>query len=516
MKRIILLTMVAFMVAGFTASGIEAGGNSEIVIAQPTLMQYWDPVNIRLMAAYMCYSMVYDGLFGLGPDGYEKELLTDYKISGDSLTWDFFLQKGVKFHNGYPFSAEDVKFTFELLMGEKSLHSYREAFKSHIKEIEIVSDYHVRFHLNSPWLGFFSTFRQVLQPIGSKRYFEEVGAEVFAKKPVGTGPFVLVEAKPGEWSRFRANKNYWGKVPEIEYVTVKKVPETLTRFAMLVKGEADIITSLTPALIREIEKKEGLSLKKVKYSGNSFVGMNPANYPEFKDVRVRQALSLDIDREGICATLLYGVGEPANSLIYPACFGYDPDLPPIRYDPEKARKLLKEAGIKKGWTVEGLVHSPGWYPNCPQIWETIYSTWENDLGIKVKRVPIDTAGWLSRNRNPTAKMARGISNQQSGAPDDPSPTLWSYYTGDVGWGPNPVIKDPYIDDLTKKIDAAKTLEERKKWTRAFIKYEYEKQYYIPQFWRHEFVATGPKINKEWSPAIKTPYFLRLEHAKLVK
>ena len=113
-------------------------------------------------------------------------------------------------------------------------------------------------------------------------------------------------------------------------------------------------------------------------------------------------------------------------------------------------------------------------------------------------------------------MARGISNQQSGAPDDPSPTLWSYYTGDVGWGPNPVIKDPYIDDLTKKIDAAKTLEERKKWTRAFIKYEYEKQYYIPQFWRHEFVAVGPTINKEWNPAIKTPYFLRLEHAKLVK
>ena len=88
MKKIILLTVVALIVAGFIASGAEAGEKNEIVVAQPTLMQYWDPINIRLMAAYMCYSMVYDGLFGLGPDGYEKELLTDYKISGDSLTWD--------------------------------------------------------------------------------------------------------------------------------------------------------------------------------------------------------------------------------------------------------------------------------------------------------------------------------------------------------------------------------------------------------------------------------------------
>ncbi len=162
-------------------------------------------------------------------------LAESWTESPDKLTYEFKLRQGLKFHNGDPFTSEDVVFSFNRAKGAQ-LHEK-------VKEVVAVDPYTVRFVLNEPWpdfMTFYGTFASAAGWITPKKYFEKVGADGFKQHPVGLGPYKFVSMKPGLELVMEANENYWRKVPSVKRIVFQSVPEATTRLAMLKRGEVDL------------------------------------------------------------------------------------------------------------------------------------------------------------------------------------------------------------------------------------------------------------------------------------
>src|SRR5262245_43900335 len=165
-------------------------------------------------------------------------LAESWSESADGLTYEFKLREGLRFHNGDPFTAEDVKWSFERYRGAsaKLLHD-------RVKSVDVVDPYRVRFALNKPWpdfLVFYATPATGAAWIVPRKYIEKVGEDGFKRQPVGLGPYRFVRMDPGLELVLEANEQYWRKKPSIKRVIIKGVPDRTTRLAMLKTGEADI------------------------------------------------------------------------------------------------------------------------------------------------------------------------------------------------------------------------------------------------------------------------------------
>src|SRR5215470_7879986 len=163
-------------------------------------------------------------------------LAESWTVSPDHKVYEFKLREGLKFHNGDPFTAEDVKFSFQRSKAAKS-------FKSRVTEIEVVSPSRVRFHLNEPFpdfMAFYGTLATGAGWIVPKKYVEKVGDEGFKKHPIGLGPYRFVSQTPGIELVMEAFEGYWRKTPSVKRLVFKSVPEATTRAAMLKKGEVDV------------------------------------------------------------------------------------------------------------------------------------------------------------------------------------------------------------------------------------------------------------------------------------
>src|SRR5262245_23322058 len=163
-------------------------------------------------------------------------LAESWTVSEDQRIYEFKLREGLKFHNGDPFTAEDVKFSFQRAKGSKIL-------REKVREVEIVSSSRVRFHLHEPWpdfLTFYGTLASAASWIVPKNYVEKVGDDGFKKHPIGLGPYKFVSHTPGIELVMEASEVYWRHAPYVKRLVFKSVPEAATRLAMLKKGEVDI------------------------------------------------------------------------------------------------------------------------------------------------------------------------------------------------------------------------------------------------------------------------------------
>ena len=182
-------------------------------------------------------------------------LAESWTESPDKLVYEFTLRQGLKFHNGDPFTAEDVKFSFERAKGAQ--------LKEKVKEVVIVDPHKVRFVLHEPWPDFMTIYGTLASAAGwitPKNYFEKVGAEGFRKHPIGLGPYKFVSMKPGIELVMEANENYWRKVPSVKRIVFHSVPEATTRLAMLKRGEVDVAYLLEGQLGESIRNDPKLKL----------------------------------------------------------------------------------------------------------------------------------------------------------------------------------------------------------------------------------------------------------------
>jgi peptide/nickel transport system substrate-binding protein len=507
LRTAVVILAISAVVPMQTAAAAPAG---EIVIAGAILRHQFDPTIMVAMPDYSAYDLLYDGLLNLGPKGKYPALATGWKVSDDGKVIDFELRKGVKFHNGDPFTAEDVKFTYETMLKPGNTHSYRKAFVESIERIEAVEPHKVRFVLKQPWPSFFSSSRYGLQPIVPKNYYEKLGARGFSEKPVGTGPYRLVGTKAGEFSRFEANAEYWGQVSRVKFVTQRMVKEPFTLYAMLEKGEADIVFGLSGPLMDRVRTNPKVRIFQSRYSGTSGIYFSKSKFPESSDRRVRMAVAHAINRDEIAKRMLGGVCEPATSIFTPATFGFLPGLKPIPYDPAKAKALFAESGVKPGREVTYTLHTEsfGSLPSAPQVLEAIAGNLEA-VGFKVQREQVDTSTWLAMMRG---KKQPSVFYGPSSMPDDGGETIEGWYSSSSVWSSGN-ISVPEYDQVFKAQLQLVDPKKREAILQDFARLEDERREAVPLFWCHTAFAAGPRI-RQWTPGVSSAYHYNFQSIEL--
>src|SRR3954453_2285135 len=281
-------------------------------------------------------------------------LAESWTESEDHRAYEFNLRKGVKFHNGDPFTAEDVVFSFKRAKGVQ-LHDK-------VKEVVIVDPHKVRFVLHEPWPDFMAIYASLASTaawIVPKNYFEKVGADGFKKHPIGAGPYKFVSNKPGIELVMEETEEHWRKTPSVKRLVFQSVPEATTRLAMLKRGEVDVAYLLDESLAQTVKTDPNL---KLAFSGGvgtfvlDFLDMWDPKSP-WADQRVRKAASLAIDRKVLSQAATLGASPPNGNIVVQG-FEFALPIEPDPYDPAQAKKLLAEAGYPNGFDGGDLTPIP--------------------------------------------------------------------------------------------------------------------------------------------------------------
>src|SRR5512145_388276 len=223
-----------------------------------TLSPVWfDPGEFMGLTAFWVLYAIHDALVKPMPGNLMTPSLAEsWTVSADQRTWEFKLREGLRFHNGDPFTAEDVKFSFHRTKGTKIL-------KEKVREITIVDPHRVRFQLHEPFpdfMAFYGTLTTGAGWIVPKKHIEKVGDEAFKKHPIGLGPYRFVSHNLGVELVMEAFEGYWRKMPSVKRLVFKVVPDPTTRAAMLKRGEVDIAYMLEAPQALELQRDPQLRL----------------------------------------------------------------------------------------------------------------------------------------------------------------------------------------------------------------------------------------------------------------
>ncbi|PYN06082.1 MAG: hypothetical protein DME02_17305 [Candidatus Rokuibacteriota bacterium] len=397
----VLLLASLLLCLGFAGAGAaQAKPDGEMRWAlYITISPNWfDPGEVvgQLTPFWVLYAL-HDALVKPMPGNLATPSLAEsWTLSPDGRSYEFKLRENLKFHNGDPFTADDVKFSFARAKG-KLLHDK-------VKEITVVSPTRVRFTLHEPWPDFMSYYGGLVSGAGwivPKKYFEQVGPDGFKKAPVGLGPYRFVSHTPGVELVMEAFEGYWRKMPSVKRVVFKMVPESTTRVAMLKRGEVDLAYLLEAPQAIEAKRDPNLRLA---FSGGiavfflDFLDMWDPKSP-WADQRVRLAASLALDRRSLSEAETLGASKPAGNFV-PRTFEFALPLDPQPYDPARAKKLLAEAGYPNGFDAGEFHQLPPYFG----LGEAIVG-YLGAVGIRTTMRPMERAAYLSALQ---AKKLKGL------------------------------------------------------------------------------------------------------------
>jgi peptide/nickel transport system substrate-binding protein len=361
---------------------------------------WFDPgEHAGIITSMMTFYAMHDALVKPMPgNAMAPSLAESWSASKDGLSYEFVLRRNVKFHNGDVLTAEDVKFSFERYRGAAA-----KLLKERVAAVDIVDAHRVRYRLREPWpdfMAFFGTPATGAAWIVPKKYVEKVGDEGFKKAPVGAGPYKFVSFNPGLEMVLEAHEGYWRKTPSVRRFVWRVVPDESTRLAMLKRGEVDIAYSLRGPLAEEVRRTAGLKLAPTLTSATFWVDFTSEPWDPrspWRDARVRQAAAIAIDRKAINDAETLGFSKVASSII-PAGYDFYWPAPAIRFDPERARKLLAEAGYAGGFDA-GEYTCDASYANIGEAVVNYLSA----VGIRARLRPLERAAWLSQWREKKVK-----------------------------------------------------------------------------------------------------------------
>ena len=333
---------------------------------------------------------LYDGLVRnkSGTLEIEPALATDWTISDDGLEYTFNLREGVSFHDGTPFNADAVKFNFDRMLDET--HPYADTgpfplsfFFSAVETVEVIDDLTVKFTLNEAFAPFMSNLASATGLIVSPAAVEQYGAD-YGRNPVGTGPYKIADWVDGEYIKLVAHDDYFGGKPTAKSVTFVEVPEVSARIAGLVSGEYDIAVNIPPDQIPVIEGYDDLKVEQIVLDNTHMLVF--FNTGPLQDKRVRQALSLAIDRALLREALWNDKNYTPNGHQLPSYTMWIKDFPEFEYNPEKARELLKEAGYNGEEIVYKLPLN--YYLLSMEAAQAMQQMW-GAVGLNVKLEPVE-------------------------------------------------------------------------------------------------------------------------------
>jgi peptide/nickel transport system substrate-binding protein len=370
-------------------------------------------------------------------------LAQSWEEAEDGLSYTFKLKPGLTFHNGDPVTSDDVKFSFERYKGAGATE-----LKQKVKEVEIVDPLVVRFHLKEIWPDFMTLYGSTASAVGlivPKKYLEKVGDKGFAAHPVGAGPYKFVSTTPGIEIVFEAFDKYWRHVPHIKTIVMRSVPDGDSRALMVKTGEADIAIALQGLAAQGLMDNPGTKIVPSKHASSQWIEFPDQYDPKspWHDKRMRLAVAYAVDREGINKAACLGFC-PAAGVIVPRVMPMALQVPPLPYDPAKAKALLAEAGYPNGIDA-GLFRA---IPGFPTTAEAVVNDL-NAAGIRVRFAPMERASFYADWK---AHKFHGLYMTGSGSAGSAATRVeaFIYSKGAFSSGGYPDIDKLYLDQARER------------------------------------------------------------------
>ena len=471
-----------------------------------TLAARWlDPGETEAaITPFLVLYALHDALVKPMPGGVMTPSLAEsWTASPDGRTYDFLLRPNLRFHNGDPLTAEDVKFSFERYKGGSA-----GLLKERVREVQVVDARRVRFILKEPWPDFMTFYGTTATGAGwvvPKKHIQSVGEEAYRKNPVGAGPYRFVSFTPGIELVMEAYDGYWRKAPPVKRLVLKSMPEETTRAAALKKGEVDLAYGFTGSVAEEMKRTPGLKLVPVRTNTVFFLDFVEQWDPKspWADQRVRLAASLAVDRAAINQAEFLGFGGLTGTVV-PRAMEFAAPIEAHKHDPKRARELLAEAGHPNGFDAGELAAAPPYTTAGEAI--------VNDLakvGIRMRLRSMERAAYLSAWRD---KKLKGVVLGGLGAGGNAATRLEALVTkgGMYAYG---VV--PEVDDLFQRQARETDKKKREAMLVQIQRILFDRVIFAP-IWENALLrASGPRVEEGGLTLIPAyPYSAPYEELRL--
>jgi len=419
----------------------------------------------------------------------------------DDLTWRFEIRQGVKFHDGADLDAEAVAFAINRTMDENLDCEVRTKFFGGLTVTPTVTgNYTLEIATDSP-VPILPTMMGTVAVMSPN-----TPMGVADRDPVGTGPYKFVDWNVGNSITLERSSDYWGSAPDVAKATFVWRSESTVRAAMVATGEAD----LAPNIAVQDATDDALDFS-YPNSETSRLRIDTAVAP-LDDVRMREALNLAIDRDGIRGSIFSKDVIPATQLVVPSINGYNGDLTVWPYDPEKAKELIAAAKAD-GVNVDAeitMIGRLGIYPNSTEVMEAMLAMLQG-VGFNVKLQMLEVAEWVDILTKPYAED-RGAVVQQSQHDNNNGDAVFTAFNKYHSEGAQSTLNDPEVDDLLVRAGAATGDERRSLFQQAFKRINADLIADVPMYHMVGYTRVGPRV--EFTPSISTNSELQISTIKM--
>ena len=474
MNKIIKGGLAALAVMLASSSAYAGKANDTLSVAFTKELENVDSYFNSSREGVVLQRAVWDGLIYRDPktNEYVGNLATSWKWIDDT-TLEFKLRKGVKFHNGEDFDADDVVYTVNFVADPKNgVKTQRNV--NWMKSAEKVDQYTVRIHTKGP---FPAAIEYLSGPVSMypKDYYSKVGPSGMGLKPVGTGPYKVVEVEPGKHFVLEANENYFdgpkGK-PKIGKIDIRTIPDVNTQLAGLFSGSLDFIWQVPSDQAEQLKMMDKFtvtneSTMRIGYLSMDAAGRSKKGEP-FTKLKVRQAVSYAVDREAIVKSLLKGASKVVHSACFPSQFGCTQDVKHYEYNPEKAKKLLAEAGYPDGFPVDLYAYRDPTYAEA-------IASYLNAAGIHAKVRMLQYSAL--REENMKGEVPFSFQTWGSYSVNDASAIVSQFFK----FGSLDDARDEEVKKWLDVADTATDPEKRKEYYAKALKKIADQAYWLPLF-----------------------------------
>lgn len=491
---VVLAAVVGTMALPATEAAAPPG---KVVVALGSDVPTLDPHMHAARMGIIVDWHLYDDLFARDPQTMAPvPHLAESLKAIDPVTWELRLRKGVRFHNGEPFTAESVRFSLERIIDPQQKSPIRGTF-AWLKSVEVVSESTVRLHTQKPYPLVAELLAYGNAQMVPPKYVKQVGDAQFEKAPVGTGPFRFVEWKKGQHLILEANEQYWKGAPAVKTIVFRTIPETATQIAELLSGGVHIIRAVPPDQIPVIQGSAEVRVSTAKGLRVVYLQIDTfgrASQTPLTDRRVRLAVAHAVNVDEIMQKILGGMAYRTPGWVSDLQFGYDPTIKPIAFEPALSRRLLAEAGYPNGFEVP-LITYGGSVVSVDQVADAVQG-YLAAVGVRVKRRHIADVGLYLKTQREGKADGLVLASWGSGSTFDADAL---FYPLARSGEPLSYIKDPetdaWVDQARSTLDAKARRELYSKAQRRIV----EQAYVVPMYGQFVIEAANRKLEYEASP-----------------
>jgi len=404
LRHLLALTILLALVLGLDQAQAQQRQKA-LVFGRSADASYLDPAKFYDNESAMVIENIFDGLVRYRDDStlIEPALATSWTVSADGRTFTFPLRRGVTFHDGTSFNAQAAQFSLLRKLDPshpfyRAKHGKMDTTLRCVKSVEALDENTLRITLKDRYAPFLDELARHSSYIVSPTAVR-ADPDGFEKHPVGTGPFVFESWLPGDRIILRANPNYFGGAPKITSLVFKVVPDARMRLLELKTGTIHAMDALAPEDKDTVRRSPGLAVEAKPGLNVGYLSMN-GERPPLDNPKVRLAIAHAINQPALLRLAYQGMAAPAASLLPPTMWGHNAKITGYRYDPELARKLLRQAGLAKGFETTLWV-MPVSRPYMPQPDKIARFLQENlaAVGIRVRLVTHDWSTYLAKVYN---------------------------------------------------------------------------------------------------------------------